>query len=394
MDKTENLKRWRLILGKESEDNFKECTNLNFSLSEEELLLANALEAIYDKSNHELENGSGKAGNGYSAPKISKWLGDIRKLFSKDLVQVIQNDAIDRKGMKELLMEPEVISNMAPDINLACTLLTLKEQVPEKSKKAVRDYIQSIVDEVNKRLRSDVQRAVLAAVNRKNHVQRGIASSIDFNYTIRRNLKNYNPQLNTIIPEKIYFYEHQTKINGWNIILDIDQSGSMGQSIIYSSVMGCILAKMSSITTRVVAFDTNVVDLTQLYDDPVDMLFGIQLGGGTNILKSVTYCEQFVENPKKTLFFLISDLEEYGNHAALINKIRYLKESGVTVVCLLAISDGGEPYYNKNLAQKFSSFGVPCFACTPSLLPLLLEKTLKGDSLKEFENKKEKLKGI
>lgn len=388
VDKTENIKRWRLLLGKESEKDFEQTTSLNINLSEEDLLLANALDAIYNSNNHELEKGGGKAGNGYSAPKISKWLGDIRKIFNKDLVQIIQNDAIERKGMKELLMEPEVIKNMAPDINLACTLLTLKNQVPERSKQAVRDYIQSIVDDINKRLRNDVQKAVLASINRKNHTMRGIASSIDFNYTIRRNLKNYNTDLKTIIPERIYFYEHQTKINGWNVILDIDQSGSMGQSIIYSSVIGCILAKMSSLTTRVVAFDTSIVDLTELYDDPVDMLFGIQLGGGTDILKSVTYCEKFIDNPKKTIFFLISDLEEYGNHAALINKVRFFKESGVNFICLLAISDDGEPYYNKNIANKFSSFGVPCFACSPNLLPLLIEKTLKGDSLKDFENKK------
>lgn len=388
VDKTENIKRWRLLLGKDSEKDFEQTTSLNINLSEEDLLLANALDAIYNSNNHELEKGGGKAGNGYSAPKISKWLGDIRKIFNKDLVQIIQNDAIERKGMKELLMEPEVIKNMAPDINLACTLLTLKNQVPERSKQAVRDYIQSIVDDINKRLRNDVQKAVLASINRKNHTMRGIASSIDFNYTIRRNLKNYNTDLKTIIPERIYFYEHQTKINGWNVILDIDQSGSMGQSIIYSSVIGCILAKMSSLTTRVVAFDTSIVDLTELYDDPVDMLFGIQLGGGTDILKSVTYCEKFIDNPKKTIFFLISDLEEYGNHAALINKVRFFKESGVNFICLLAISDDGEPYYNKNIANKFSSFGVPCFACSPNLLPLLIEKTLKGDSLKDFENKK------
>lgn len=388
VDKTENIKRWRLLLGKDSEKDFEQATSLNINLSEEDLLLANALDAIYNSNNHELEKGGGKAGNGYSAPKISKWLGDIRKIFNKDLVQIIQNDAIERKGMKELLMEPEVIKNMAPDINLACTLLTLKNQVPERSKQAVRDYIQSIVDDINKRLRNDVQKAVLASINRKNHTMRGIASSIDFNYTIRRNLKNYNTDLKTIIPERIYFYEHQTKINGWNVILDIDQSGSMGQSIIYSSVIGCILAKMSSLTTRVVAFDTSIVDLTELYDDPVDMLFGIQLGGGTDILKSVTYCEKFIDNPKKTIFFLISDLEEYGNHAALINKVRFFKESGVNFICLLAISDDGEPYYNKNIANKFSSFGVPCFACSPNLLPLLIEKTLKGDSLKDFENKK------
>lgn len=387
MDKKENIKRWRLLLGKDSEKSFGDCTGIISNLSEEEMLMASALDAIYDHSNHDLEKGGGKAGNGYSAPKISKWLGDIRKIFDKDLVQIIQSDAIERKGMKELLLEPEVISNMAPDINLACTLLTLKNQVPERSKQAVRDYIESIVNDINKRMYNDVQKAVMAAINRKNHTFKGTASSIDFNYTIKRNLKNYNTQLNTIIPEKIYFYEHQTKTNGWNVILDIDQSGSMGESVIYSSVMGCILAKMSALTTRVVAFDTSIVDLTELYDDPVDMLFGIQLGGGTDIYKSVSYCEQFVENPKKTLFFLISDLEEYGNHGALINKIRFLKESGVTVICLLAISDSGQPYYNKDMANKFASFGVPSFSCSPNLLPLLLEKALKGEDLKEFVKK-------
>ena len=386
MDKKENINRWRLLLGKESEKGFSETTGIEPSLSEEELLMSQALDAIYDKSNHDLERGSGRgAGNGYSAPKISKWLGDVRKLFDQDIVQIIQNDAIERKGMKELLYEPEVLSNMAPDIHLACTLLTLKNQVPERSREAVRNYIEAIVEEINKRMTNDVQRAVSAAMNKKNHSPRGNAASIDFNYTIRRNLKHFNPDLGTIIPERIYFFERQAKMNKWNVILDIDQSGSMGESIIYSTVMGCILAKMAALKTRVVAFDTSVVDLTELYDDPIDMLYGIQLGGGTDIHKSICYCQQFIENPKQTLFFLISDLDEYGNQGALINKIRYLKESGVTVICLLAISDDGQPYYNKNVAQKFASFGVPSFACSPNLLPELLEKALKGEDLQEFE---------
>lgn len=382
IDRRENINRWRLLLGKESEKGFSETAGMQVSLSEEEMLMAEALDAIYDKSNHDLEKGSrGQAGNGYSAPKISKWLGDVRKLFDQDIVQIIQKDAIERKGMKQLLFEPEVISNMAPDINLACTLLTLKNQVPERSKEAVRTYIESIVDEINRRMESDMQKAVTAAINKKNHSSRGTASSIDFNYTIRRNLKHFNSELGTLIPEHIYFYEQQSKMNKWHVILDIDQSGSMGESIIYSTIMGCILAKMSAVKTRVVAFDTSVVDLTETFDDPVDMLYGIQLGGGTDIHKSVCYCEQFIENPKQTLFFLISDLEEYGNHGALINKIKYLKESGVTVVCLLAISDSGQPYYNKDLASKFASFGVPSFACSPHLLPELLEKALKGEGL-------------
>ena len=385
MDKTENINRWRLLLGKECEKGFGDTTGIMPSLSEEEMLMASALDAIYDHSNHELEKSSGGgAGNGYSAPKISKWLGDIRKLFNDDIVQIIQNDAIERKGMKELLFEPEILKGMAPDIHLACTLLTLKNQVPDRSKQAVREYIENIVEDINRRMTSEMQRAVTAAFNKKNHVPRGVASSIDFNYTIRRNLKNYNPVLETVIPERIYFYEQQAKTNKWHIILDIDQSGSMGQSIIFSTIMGCILAKMASFKTRVVAFDTNVVDLTELYDDPVDMLYGIQLGGGTDIHRSLCYCEQFIENPKQTLMFLISDLDEYGNQGGMINKIKFLKESGVTVICLLAISDDGEPYYNKAVANKIASFGVPCFACTPNLLPELLERALKGRDLNEL----------
>lgn len=393
MDKKENINRWRLLLGQESEKGFNEITGIMPALSEEEALMAQALDAIYDKSNHELERSRGSgmgAGNGYSVPKVSKWLGDIRKLFAEDIVKIIQNDAIERKGMKELLYEPEVLKDMAPDINLACTLLTLKNHVPERSKEAVRSYIEAIVEDINKRMATDMHKAVTAAINKKNHSPRGNAASIDFNYTIRRNLKNFNPELGTIIPERIYFYEQQSKTNKWNIILDIDQSGSMGQSIIYSTIMGCILAKMASLKTRVVSFDTRVVDLTEQYDDPVDMLYGIQLGGGTDIHKSVCYCEQFIENPKQTLFFLISDLDEYGNQGALINKIRYLKESGVTVVCLLAISDSGQPYYNQSMAQKFASFGVPSFACSPKLLPELLEKALKGEDLSILQQQIEK----
>lgn len=393
MDKTENINRWRLLLGKESEKGFSDKAGIMPQLYGEELLMSQALDAIYDNSNHELEKGGGGGvGGGYSAPKISKWLGDIRKLFDQDIVQIIQNDAIERKGMKELLFEPEVLQNMAPDINLACTLLTLKNQVPDRSKQAVRDYIESIVEDINRRMVTDMQRAVTAALNKKNHCSRGVASSIDFNYTIRRNLKNFDPSLETIIPEKIYFYEQQAKTNKWHIILDIDQSGSMGQSIIFSTIMGCILAKMAAFKTRVVAFDTSVVDLTELYDDPVDMLYGIQLGGGTDIHKSLCYCEQYIENPKQTLMFLISDLDEYGNQGGMINKIKFLKESGVTVICLLAISDDGEPYYNKQVAGKIASFGVPCFACTPNLLPELLERALKGQELSDFMEQRNKQK--
>lgn len=294
-----------------------------------------------------------------------------------------------RCGLKQLLFEPELLENLEPDINLASTILMLKEQIPKRSKDSVRAFIKKIVEEINKLLEQDIRRAVTAAVNKRKHSPIPSAAALDYKMTISRNLKHYNPELRTIVPEHFYFFDRTstTAANKWTIILDIDQSGSMGESVIYSSIISCILASMTSIKTRVVAFDTNIVDLTEKSDDPVDLLFGFQLGGGTDINKSVAYCEQFIENPSKTLFFLISDLEEGGNRAAFLRRMEEMKTSGVTVVSLLALADGGKPYYDAQMAQKIANLGIPCFGCTPQMLPTLLERALKGQSLEGFDKK-------
>ncbi len=158
----------------------------------------------------------------------------------------------------------------------------------------------------------------------------------------------------------------------------------MGESIIYSSIMACILASMSSVSTHVVAFDTEIMDLTDLCQDPVDLLFGFQMGGGTDINKSLAYCSQYIETPSRTLFFLISDLEEGGNRAGLLSRLEEMKASGVSVVVLLAVADGGRPYYDETTAQRIAAMGIPCFACTPEKLPELLERALKKQDLQDL----------
>lgn len=235
-------------------------------------------------------------------------------------------------------------------------------------------------------MQSQIQRAVTAALNKKEHSPLPSASAIDFKYTISRNLKNYNKDLNAIIPERVYFFDRTAKTNRWNVILDIDQSGSMGESIIYSSIMACILASLSAVKTNVVAFDTQIMDLTELCKDPVDLLFGFQMGGGTDIAKSIAYCRQYIESPSKTLFFLISDLMEGGNRSALLNHLKEMKDSGVTVIVLLAVSDcGKKPYYDETTAKKISSMKIPCFACSPEKLPELLQCALKKQDLTQFK---------
>ena len=388
MEKEEQIRRWRLILGQESDKRFSDMGG--GGLNAEQDLMDQALAAIDNHTDAGGFGGSGRgAGNGPSNPQISRWLGDVRSLFEKELVTVIQNDAMTRCGLKQLLFEPELLENLEPDINLASTILMLKEQIPKRSKDSVRAFIKKIVEEINKLLEQDIRRAVTAAVNKRKHSPIPSAAALDYKMTISRNLKHYNPELRTIVPEHFYFFDRTstTAANKWTIILDIDQSGSMGESVIYSSIISCILASMTSIKTRVVAFDTNIVDLTEKSDDPVDLLFGFQLGGGTDINKSVAYCEQFIENPSKTLFFLISDLEEGGNRAAFLRRMEEMKTSGVTVVSLLALADGGKPYYDAQMAQKIANLGIPCFGCTPQMLPTLLERALKGQSLEGFDKK-------
>ncbi len=390
MENAERLSRWRLILGQESQQRFAGMGE--FGLNAQQDLMDQALAAIYDRTGAFVPSQSGRgAGKGPSNPQISKWLGDVRSLFDKELVTVIQGDAMNRCGLRQLLFEPELLEDLEPDVNLAATILLLKDQVPKRSKESVRAFIRKIVEEINKLLEQDVRRAVTAAVNRRRHSPIPSAAALDYKRTIARNLKNYHPELGTIVPERFWFFDRTTSTaaNKWTVILDIDQSGSMGESVIYSSVMSCILASMASIRTRVVAFDTKVVDLTDKCDDPVDLLYGFQLGGGTDINQSVAYCQQFVENPRKTLFFLITDLEEGGNRAALLRRLEEMKGDGVTVIVLLALADGGRTYCDAQMAQRVAGLGIPCFACNPQLLPRLLERAFRGDDLsgcrKEFE---------
>lgn len=375
----ENTTRWRLILGQDTK------TLENTSLNEQQSIMDYALSAIYDE-NTAKNNGSKKAGLGSSVPNLAKWLTDVRTFFPQDVVSIIQSDAIERKGLTKLLFEPETLKNVKPDISMVGTLMALKGQIPEKSKETARQLVKEVVDEIMKRMEQDLRRAVTGALNRKAHSPIANFASTDWKKTINRNLKNYDIKTKRLIPERFYFFERTQKQKNWTIILDIDQSGSMSDSIIYSSVMGSIFASMPSLNTHIVAFDTQVTDLTEVCrQDPVDMLFGIQLGGGTDINKSVTYCQTLIENPKKTMFILISDLYEGGVRAGLLRRLSQMYEEGVKVMVLLALSDRGKPDYDEKLGKEISKLGIPCFACTPDRLPELVEAALKNHNLKKFE---------
>lgn len=376
------MARWRLILGDEP----KALSDV--VLDEEQSIMDAALSAIYDGDTQGKGLGSKQGGKGSSSPNLAKWLTDVRTFFPQDIVSVIQSDAIERKGLTKLLFEPETLKNVKPDINMVSTLMTLKGQIPEKSKETARELVRTVVSEIMQRMEQDLRNAVTGALNKKEHSPISYFPALDWKRTIGKNLKNYDPERKLIVPEKFYFFERNRRQKDWTVVLDIDQSGSMADSIIYSSVMGSIFASMPALDTHVVAFDTEITDLTELCrNDPVDMLFGIQLGGGTDINKSVAYCQSLIENPRKTMFILISDLYEGGVRKGLLRRLGEMHDNGVKVISLLALSDGGKPDYDVNLAKEISKLGIACFACSPDRLPELVECAIKGFDLNRFVGK-------
>ena len=381
MEAQNNLVRWRLILGEEA-NKLPAC-----SLTAQQSLLDQTLDFIYQPNNNNAGKGGKGAGKGSSSPNLAKWLVDVRNFFPEDVVSVVQADAIEKKGLTKLLLEPETLKHIKPDISMVSTLMSLSGQIPEKSKEHARELVRAVVDDLMKRLEQDLRRAVTGALNKKSHTPISNFSSTDWKRTINRNLKNYDFKTKRIIPEKFYFFERTNRHKTWTVILDIDQSGSMCESIVYSSVMGSIFASLPALETHVVAFDTEITDLTEVCkNDPVDMLFGVQLGGGTDINKSVNYCQSLITNPKKTLFILISDLYEGGVRAGLLRRLNDMKDDGVTVITLLALSDSGKPDYDVQLAQEIAKLGISCFACTPNRLPELVECAIKGISLERFNH--------
>src|SRR6185295_4630103 len=248
---------------------------------------------------------------------------------------LIQKDAIERRGLKQLLFEPEILANVEPSIDLASTVLAMKNMVPEKAKSAARDLVRRVVEEVRKRLESQFVQAIRGALLRNRHSPFRSLPNLDWPRTIRRNIKNYNTELQTIIPEQISFFSRQQRQNQWNIIIAMDQSGSMATSLIYGGIMGAILASIGAVETHVVAFN---------HEDVVDLLFGIQLGGAEDYWKATCYCERFMHTPAKTLYVLLADLHDTSpNTKRFVKRMEFLLESGIKAVGLLAISDHGQP---------------------------------------------------
>ncbi|MCY1044507.1 VWA domain-containing protein [Corallococcus sp. bb12-1] len=375
------LLRWRLALGPEAEKTGS-CPSLGglgggataLGLADGDLEeLDDTLSFVY---------GERSAGRGGSKPYLPKWLGSLRDFFKDDVIALVQKDAIERKGLTQLLFEPETLPFLDKNVELVTTLVSARGLIPDQAKDLARGIIREVVEDLKKKLESPLRTAVLGALRRDRTSPIPIARNIDWRRTIRSNLKGWDAEKKRLIPERFYFWPNQRRHHEWDVTLVVDQSGSMAESVVYSSVMAAIFASLDVLRTSLVLFDTEIADMTPVLADPVEVLFSAQLGGGTDINRAVAYAqEHYVRRPEKTLFILITDLYEGGNAEELVARLRQLVDSRARVLCLLALSDSGRPSYDHAMAEQLTALGIPCFGCTPKKLVDVVERVMRNQDL-------------
>ena len=376
MNDAERLRRWRLLLGAPAGPGLG--TGSGGGLSQSDQAVDAALAALYDAVQPPGERSRRSAGLGASAPRVARWLGDIRTYFPSSVVQVMQRDAVERLNLRQLLLEPELLESIEPDVHLVGTLLSLNRIMPETTKATARHVVATVVAEVERRIANRTRAAVSGALNRAARSRRPKLRDIDWNRTIAANLSRYLPEHRTVVPERLVGYGRRQQVVARDVVLAIDQSGSMASSVVYASVFGAVLASIRALKTSLVVFDTAVVDLTEKLQDPVDVLFGTQLGGGTDINKAIAYSQTLITRPRDSIFVLISDLIEGGVREQMLSRIAALDAAGVQVVVLLALSDDGAPVFDSGNAAALAELGIPAFACTPDAFPDLLAVAIEG----------------
>lgn len=368
MSDDERTRRWRLVLGQAAQPELP-------GLTRDDQQVDRVLGELYDA-----ERTGGLTG---SAPGVARWLGDIRTYFPTPVVRVMQHDALERLGLRQLLLEPELLSEVEPDMHLVATLVSLSRVIPARTQETAHWVVRQVVADIERRLAEALRQAVHGALSRSLRNRRPRLREIDWQRTIRANLDHYVPSKRSVAPERLIGFGRKRQ-RMKDVIIAVDQSGSMAESVVYAAVLGSVMASLPAVSTRLVVFDTAVADLTEELSDPVDLLFGVQLGGGTDIGAAVEYCASLVMRPTDTVMVLISDLFEGGVRERLLARVAALVGAGVRFVTLLALSDSGRPAYDHALASELSELGVPAFACTPDLFPELMAAALSGHDLRAW----------
>ena len=375
----ERARRWRLVLGKGEDQSEGGGSGGQGSggerpeetpLSGRDAALDEALDALY---------GEARGGDlSASMPDVARWLGDVRDYFPEPVAQIIQRDALARLTTRQLVEHPELLAQVEPDAALAAQLLSLRKVMPEQTLETARQVVAQVVRDLVKRLDFPLRQAAAGSLNRagRRHRPRRLAE-INWARTVQANLRHYQPAQQTVVPERLVGYgRRQATLR--DIILLVDASASMATSVVYAGVAAAVLASIPSLAARLVLFDTAIADVSDQLGDPVEMLFGLRLGGGTNIDRALTYARGAITRPRDTVVILITDLFEGGSKEGVVRQVGEMLADGVAVVVLLALNDQGAPRYDTALAQRLADLGAPAFACTPEGFAEVMGKALRG----------------
>ncbi len=372
VSQSERLRRWRLVLGGGDAD------GTGVTLRGDDARVDGALGALYDRLLPR-GRGTGRAvGMARSAPGVARWLGDIRRYFPTPVVQVLQRDAVERLDLRQLLLEPELLGELEPDLHLVTLLVELNRALPDATRATARQVVATVLTRLEVQLADRTRHAVRGALSRAARTARPRIADVDWSRTIRANLRHWLPEQRTVVPERLVGFGRHHRSLAKDVIIAVDQSGSMAASVVYASVFACVLARLPAVRTSLLAFDTSVADLTPVLGDPVDVIFGVQLGGGTDIGGALGVVRRLVVRPHDTVVILISDLFEGGDPRPLRARVAELCRDGVVVVVLLALSDDGVPAHDHHEAAALAALGAAVLACTPADFPDVLAAALSG----------------
>ena len=315
---------------------------------------------------------------GTALMNIPTWISQVRELFPVEAQEIMTKDAIKRYNLQELLTDPEVLQNTQPSYELTKLLITFKDNLKGETLEIAKKLVSQTVKELEEKLKREIETAILGKRNRFSQSPLKISKNFDIKKTVNLNLKNYIPEQKFFVPERLFFNSRIQKKQEWNIIIVVDQSGSMLDSVIHSSIIASIFASISSLKTNLLIFDTEVYDYSHFLKEPLEILMSIQLGGGTNIAKAMEYSTSYVQVPTRSIVILITDFFEGGNPRQLYKTISNLHESGVTLLGLTAINFSGNPMFDKRIAEKCAEKGMDILTVTPTKLAELVAKIIEG----------------
>jgi Mg-chelatase subunit ChlD len=357
-----SLNRWRLVLGKYSK-NHLDFSEGNLQYADMDMLL----EFLYEREYGE-DRGVRKERSGSLDPScltVPEWITKIKEIFPKNTVEILEKHALEKYNLKELLTDKSVLEKLEPNEELLKSILQMKHLMKGDILETARKIVKSTAEEIAKKMEQDIKVSIYGKLDKNRYGGVKSSRNIDFKRTIKQNLKNYNKEMDTLVVDNVYFNKRVRPHNTWNIIIAVDESGSMLDSVIHSAIMAGIFSKLPMLKTNLVIFDTEVVDLTGYIDDVVQTLMSIQLGGGTNIGKALNYCQGLMDNPHRTIVILVTDLYEGAGYGAMYSRAKDIIEAGAKLMVLTALNINAEPVYDKGAAEKMVALGANVAAITP-----------------------------